>query len=244
MSDATSAPTTPELGAPPPAVVANGAAGAQVPAPAVKADVAAVAAPVVDEAAKKIADEAKAKADGEAKVAAEKKSADESKAALDKSWGDYKFKAPEGAKRDEAQVKQLSELARAEGLKPETAQKFLDLYDGVRGAEQKAADEALKAETESWDKSWAGDKDFGGEKTEATNKAANKAFEKYADADTLKFLKSTGLHKYPGLVKAFARIGAALKDDSIAGAAESAGAGAADEQRALQTLYPTMFKKA
>lgn len=154
--------------------------------------------------------ETKTKTEAEAKV-------------LEKQWGEAKFKAAEGIQRSEDGLKEFSKVARELGLKPDGAQKLLDLADklelaGAKSrteATQKAQAEALAAETEGWKKDLRADKEFGGAKFEQTMKEADKAFEKFCTPDVKKFLDETGLSYHPGIIKAFARVGAAMRNDTI-----------------------------
>ena len=183
------------------------------------------------------------------KKALEAKQADEKKAAeaeFEKSWTDFKPKLPEGVTLDEASLKEFTPLAKELGLKPEQAQKLVDLQVKTAAARQasetKARDDGLKTERDGWLKDLKADKDLGGTKWDDTLRVANKAFEKFADPALRQFLQATGLDAHPGLVRSFHKIGLALKDDSIAGSS-STGAGAPSAEAINAQLYPSMQPK-
>lgn len=174
-----------------------------------------------------------AKAEGEKKTAAEKAKAD-----YEKAWGSFK---PEG-KRDEETLKEFTALAKEAGLKPEQATKFLALSDKLDAARAKANAAALDEEAQGWVKALRADKEFGGAKYTETLKLANKVYEEVADAETTKFLTETKLNLHPGLLKMFARLGARMKGDTIAGTlGTSTGTPSREDQ--LKKLYPSMFPK-
>jgi hypothetical protein len=206
-----------------------------------------------DDAAKKAADE-KAKTDEAAKVkaaedakVAEAKKAEEAKA-LEKAWAEFKPKLPDGVALDEAIGKELVAAARESGLKPEQAQKFVDLHVKARAAEAKQGQESLQKEVDGWIAASKADKEFAqakfeGAKTpiEAVTKIAQRAFDKFATPELLNYLRATGLNANTEFLRAFYRVGLAMQNDSISGTAP--GGSAPTEESALKTLYPSMFPK-
>lgn len=247
----------PVLGAP---ASTNGATGKETPAPGttVSAEGAKDQVPPPDPAADAAA---KAKADETAKAAeakkaeetkaAEAKKAEETKAAFEKSWTEFKPKRAEGVEVDEATQKQALAGLKEAGLSPEQAQKVIELNDKLTLAAGKESLAKFKAERDGWlqntTKRIAGTdagKKLGTDKAvmEAT-KQANRALEKYAPKGFVEFIRATGFDGHDGLFELLQNVGAAMKDDSIAGAVPGNGAGELNEEARLRVLYPSMYPK-
>jgi hypothetical protein len=192
-------------------------------------------------------------------LAAEKKAADDklaadATAALEKSWGEYKPTLPEGYKLNPESFKEFSAVAKELGLAPEKAQKLVEFQakQDIAAAKASAAasDKYFADQRAEFLKQTAADKDFtaNGATTDAALVAANKAFNKFIGPEALKALRERhpNIEADPVLFKAFFRIGQALKDDSIAGAAPAAGAGQKTQEQMLREMYPnspTLFSQ-
>lgn len=139
------------------------------------------------------------------------------------------LKLPEGVKADEGVLTKFKEVAGKVGLKSEGAQQLLELYTGLqKEAETKAvadAETAFKAQLDTWTKAVKADKDLGGANFDGTLKAAQKAVTKFDSSGELRqIFEVTGLGSHPAVVRAFAAIGKALAEDSVAGGGSSGGA--------------------
>jgi hypothetical protein len=228
-------------------VVSNGATGAEAPVvPEVKADApknAAGTAPMVGQnqadanakaLEKKAADDATIKKNlDDAKAAKDAEIA--SQQAADKVWGEWKPKAAEGLTRDEAAMKELVPLARELGLKPEGAQKLLDLSDKFQVAQQKAAVQAAQVARGKDLASLRADPVLGGEKFDAALRTANKVIDRFGTPEMKQYLAATLQDANPHFFKLFHSIGLAMQDDRIA---DGAGLGGGKTQKAgFASLY-------
>lgn len=175
------------------------------------------------------------------KAAAEKLAADTqaakdtenaAKHAADKAWGEWKPKAPEGITLDEKQVKGFAELARAEGLKPEQAQKFIDFQGAALKAQQAAAGQFMEANAQ---RELSQLKATRGESFKVDMVTANKAIDHFGSPELKQYLRTTGQYANPHLFKLFHAIGVAMADDRIADGAGLGGGKAA--KKGLESLY-------
>lgn len=157
------------------------------------------------------------------------------------------MKFPEGVQVDKAAVETFTKLAGELKLDSAGAQKVVDLYSTLSAQQAKAAEEQFAATDKAWVETLKKDPDFGGSKLPQTLEHARRAVAKFGGADLAKTLDAVGLGNHPVLVKAFAKVGAALSEDKIAGA--TTGGNAADlsaltpTERLAATLYPTMKKE-
>lgn len=92
------------------------------------------------------------------------------------------------------------------GLSQEHAQTLVGVYE-------KQAIDARAKQLQTWESELKADKDFGGEKFEENVQAAHKAVARFLTPADKAFLDRTGLGNFPGLVKAFHRIGQAISED-------------------------------
>lgn len=148
-------------------------------------------------------------------------------------------KVPEGFKTDDPVLKSITDIAKADGLKGEVAQKIVDLYV----EQQKAAVERWTSQTQEWMTGAKADKEYGGEKFDANLSVARKAIAKFGSEEFGKLLDATGLGNHPEMIRFVYRVGKGFADDSVAG---TTGAGAADvssEDAKLRAMYPKMFQE-
>ena len=146
----------------------------------------------------------------------------------------------------------------AEGVDEKMKQSFEDLRAGkidhqafvdaffARGkqlSEEAASKEAKKkaAQLEKWENEMKADAVYGGEKLTASAAAADKALEHLSpDGSLKKALSEAGLAKCPAVLRAFAKIGYSLKEDSVAGTAASFQKPQSREDF-LKLMYPSAF---
>jgi len=192
------------------------------------------------------ADESKVDAKAPDAEAAKKLEAD--KKAADDAFAKWSPTVPEALKKDAALSKVLTEefkpLVKDAGLKPELAQKFVDLLVKHQTAEanRKVAD--LDAQQKQWIGALRTDKEFGGDEKKfiANMHVARKATMQFATPEFRTFLNSTGLEAHPEVVRFFFRVGKALAEDSVAGTSNNgADKAAKSEEALLRAAYPTMF---
>lgn len=144
------------------------------------------------------------------------------------------FTAPEGVELDKDLLAEFTPLAKELNLTQENAQKFVDLAAKIV-TKQFAA---MEAQHLQWAEDAKADTEIGGDKL-AANLALGKKVIDYAGGAALRtVLNDTGLGNHPALIKAFAKLGNLISDDTI----ERGKSGAADSGDPLAKLYPSMAK--
>ncbi len=160
--------------------------------------------------------------------------------------GDITLKFPEGFKADDALVGKLQPLFKKHGLDSAKAQELVDAYAGHQAelskASEKDAEKAFVDLKAGFLKDLKADKEIGGAKFDASVAAATKAIAKFGTPALQKFFDDTGMGNHPEVVRAFAKVGAAMAEDSI-GSARGDGPPVPDKNEALWALYPSMRPK-
>lgn len=217
------------------------AAASQAIDPAKAATDAAAAATAVTEkaAADKIAADAQAATDA-AKAVADKAIAD--KALADKAAADaakvpdkYEFKV-EGIELDPAQVEAFTPIAKELGLTQEAAQKLVEFQAGI----VKAQNAAAETQRTGWLEAAKADKDMGGPKFDTTVNNAKIALAKFGSAELKGVLNASGLGNHPEIIRAFAKVGAAMSSDDMVTGGQGGGSGG---PKTLDTIAERMFGK-
>lgn len=150
------------------------------------------------------------------------------------------FTMPEGFEANAEFTSSFSELARADNLSQEKAQKYVDLAATVVAAavEQQAAQ--WREVQAGWAKALNTDPDIGGANREQAQADARLAIQKMGlDAETAQWLNQTGVGNHPGLVKVFANIGKLFREDKI----QIGGDAGAGDQTVANILYPNQGKE-
>lgn len=159
--------------------------------------------------------------------------------------GELKITYPEGVEVDQKRAEAFIKLATESGLTGEHSEALSKLA-GMQLAHEQAAVQASHDEWEKQGVDWAAelkaDKDFGGEKMDATTQEATKAMVKFGPPGLAEELASMGLGNHPGLVKLMAKVGRAIGEDSSA-FGQAPGDALSDEQKSLREQYPTMYNK-
>lgn len=127
----------------------------------------------------------------------------------------YEFKVPEGMTLDEAALAQFEPLAKELGLPQEQAQKLVDLYAAQKQADAKALADSWTKQQQTWNQEMAADKEFGGQNFNTTKNQANAVLAKFSTPEEVKAIEAMGLGSYPPFVKALARMGKAMGEDSF-----------------------------
>jgi hypothetical protein len=120
----------------------------------------------------------------------------------------YEFKPPEGVEFDSAMLDEYAPVFKEAGLTQEAAQKLLTSHLSLQQA-------AHTKQLEAWEGELKADKDFGGKNFEGNLQAAQSAVARFLAPEDKAFLDRTGLGSFPGLVKAFLRIGKAIPEDVV-----------------------------
>lgn len=133
----------------------------------------------------------------------------------------YEFKT-DGLVLDATLIEKTAAYAKAQGFSQEQAQALLNHQNETVSSYVVAQQENLKTKTTQWAEEIKADKEFGGDKFNETAEYAKRAFEKFADPEFKQMLNDTGLGNYPALVKAFAKVGKLLANDSMVSGKSSA----------------------
>ena len=137
----------------------------------------------------------------------------ETKAGEAQAAPEFKITLPDGVEADAA----LVEALKATGLDNAKAQALVEAHLASQQRAIEAAVAAREAETQSWVESLKADKDFGGAAFDTNVQAAQRAVQRFGDAALVQWLEETGLGNNPHLVRAFAKAGKAIGEDTIAG---------------------------
>lgn len=155
---------------------------------------------------------------------------------------ELEIKLPEGITADAAVLKEFQAIAKKVGLDSEKASE-LAAWELKRQQTALAAQVSTwEKQGETWEKQLSEDPDIGGPKLTETVAAAKKALRKYGGEPLANAFADLGIGSHPELVRAFARIGRAMGEDSSATGNGSAPP-AADETSNLRQLYPSMFNE-
>lgn len=135
------------------------------------------------------------------------------------------LKAPEGfAALDEVALTEATPILRELGADtPEKAQAIIDKFGPVlAGMTERANAEAIKridddraTRVAEWATQVQADPEVGGANYAKSVQLAGTVMDRFMDKDSRAFLDESGLGNYPGLVKAFAKIGAQIADGFI-----------------------------
>ncbi len=175
--------------------------------------------------------------DGTALTGDEGKKAAETKGADGKTQdapAEMKLKLPKGFDEKDATYTKFLEAAKKGKLSNEAAQALFDLHAEQQkaGIEKALADH--DAEQSEWKDLLKSDKEFGGEKYDASLGAARQAMAKYATPAFRQFLRDSGLGNHPELFRFVFRVGKEMADDTIG---NTGGAASAKPKSDAELLY-------
>lgn len=154
----------------------------------------------------------------------------------------YTLTLPKDAALEASAVERHTAFAKAEKLSPETAQKALEQENTAIVADRAKQGEATASAfqtlaRETWPNEIKADKEFGGDKFDATVLESKRAADKFVTADEKEMLNKSGWGNHPVLVRIMARVGRAMGNDTlVVGGAGVSGAKKTDGQ----VLYPGM----
>jgi hypothetical protein len=167
----------------------------------------------------------------EQKPATEAKDGDGKAAdAVDYGKAIAEVKLPEGVVMDDATAKAGAELFGKHKLSAEAVKDLTALYANQIKAGQDASAAAFAGQVGKWKEASMADKDIGGKEGLA---AAKQAAARFVDPDTLKLLEHFGLMDHPGSIKAWLKVGKAIKDDGYV-----PGGAAVNGSRDARALFP------
>lgn len=191
----------------------------------------------------KAAAEAAAAANGggeqtpEQKAAAEKEAADKAaeeakKQGAPEAYED--FTLPDEMPVDAVAVEGLKPLLKELNLSQEQAQKLVSAHaEHVQGL-LNGLGEKFQETTTAWLEEAKTDKEIGGDKYDESVRVANRAIDVYGNDKLREVLETSGLGNHPELIRAFAKAGAAVSEDTIRQSGNPGG----EEKTLAQRLYP------
>ena len=141
----------------------------------------------------------------------------------------FELTAPEGYPINEAGLKGLNDLCKSAKLTKEQGEAVLQHMAGNYSAFQ----EQQQAQGKAWIEEFKADKEFGGDKFDASLADAKKALATFDDSGTVsKMLQETGYGNNPAVLKIFARVGRAMGEDKLPGMS-----GGAEDKPLWDRLY-------
>lgn len=169
------------------------------------------------------------------------KATTETKGAPDK-YAD--FKIPEGLAAQPALVESFSAVAKKHGLTQEAAQELVTFQMEAMREEIKQYDAKLTAEKATIPSLMANDPVLGGANAVANLATMQRALVAFGSPELTKFLdaKETGPDIYLHFARFAFKVGAAIKEDSVAGTSGGAG-GVKTEEDLHRQMYPSMFEE-
>jgi hypothetical protein len=135
----------------------------------------------------------------------------------------YELQAPEGFQLEPDTTTAFEGVARELNLTNEQANKLVPLGAQLVQKVQAQQQEAHQQQVTQWATDAKSDKEFGGDKFDASLKVALKARDQFATPELRTVLDQTGLGNHPEVVRLFYRIGNAIADDKFVQAAAGGG---------------------
>lgn len=149
----------------------------------------------------------------------------------------YTLTAPEGYPISEGALKGLNEVCKSANLNEEQANAVMAYMQGNYTSFVAQQQEAIQAQAKTWIGEFQADKEFGGDKFNASVADAQRALATFDKSGTVsKMLAETGYGNNPDVLRIFARVGRALGEDQLAGN----GGGGAEQKPLEDRMYPNM----
>lgn len=125
------------------------------------------------------------------------------------------FELPEGVTLSADQDGEIKALAKEFNLPQDKAQKLAEsLIKQARSAET-AIQERFNQGKQDWINATRNDKEIGGDKLDESLSAAKRALESFGTPELRQILDASGLGNHPDMIRAFARVGAAISEDRL-----------------------------
>lgn len=148
----------------------------------------------------------------------------------------YTLTAPEGYPISDGALKGLNEVCKAENLNEKQANAVMAYMKGNYTSFMAQQQEAMQAQAKTWIGEFQADKEFGGDKFNASLADAQRALATFDESGTVsKMLAETGYGNNPEVLRIFARVGRALGEDKLIG-----NGGGAEQKPLEDRLYPNM----
>jgi hypothetical protein len=148
------------------------------------------------------------------------------------------FTVPEGIELDTEAVGEFSELARDLNLNQDQAQKLVDLQVKLNQAHADDAWGTWETVQSEWKGQTQNDAEIGGKSFDESIGHAKSFIKQFGSEGLIEALNVTGAGNHPEIVRAFARAGKAMADDSF-----HAGTQGGETRTAEEILYPNQGQK-
>lgn len=146
----------------------------------------------------------------------------------------YTLTAPEGYPISEGALKGLNEVCKTANLNEEQAKAVMAYMQNNYTTAIAAQQEAMQAQAKAWIGEFQADKEFGGDKFDASLADAKRALATFDESGTVsKMLNETGYGNNPEVLRIFARVGRALGEDKLIGR----GGGGAEQTPLEDRMY-------
>ena len=130
----------------------------------------------------------------------------------------YTLTAPEDFPISDGALKGLNDVCQSAKLSEEQAKAVMSYMQGNYSTAVAAQQEAMQAQAKTWIGEFQADKDFGGDKFDASVADAQRALATFDQSGTVsKMLAETGYGNNPDVLRIFARVGRALGEDKLIG---------------------------
>lgn len=155
----------------------------------------------------------------------------------------YELTFSEGIAPDDATIAEATPLLQELKLSNEQAQKFVPLIEAhtarALAARDAQIDSYIAGERAAWLESAKADPEIGGDKFDASLTSAAKALDRFGatkDSDFRALLETSGLGNHPEMIRMFAKIGAAVSEDT---SFPRSGSATQAPRTLAETLYPS-----
>lgn len=145
------------------------------------------------------------------KKAEETKKTDDAEYDAEKAYSEFKYELPEGYSLTEEKQKEFIDMAKAQGVKPEQLQVFVNKHIEAQDAGVNSYKEMVKG----WENEVKADPNLGGENFAATKKNVNSACSIDGGKEFRDVLASTGLISNPAVVKYLNKLGTMINSDNL-----------------------------
>lgn len=148
----------------------------------------------------------------------------------------YELTAPEGYPISGGALKGLNEMCMSANLSEEQGKAVMAYMQGNYTTALAAQQQAMQAQAKTWIGEFQADKEFGGDKFNASVADAQRALLTFDQGGTIgRMLKETGYGNNPDVLRIFARVGRALGEDRLVGKG-----GGAEDRPLEDRMYPNM----
>lgn len=145
----------------------------------------------------------------------------------------YDLKAPQGVELSPGTLEKIAAFSKERGFSNEVAQAVVELAAQQEAAQMAALSERHGKLVEDWKRQAQVDPEIGGARFHETVELAKRALKRFAPPELLESLEKTGYGNYVPLLKTFARVGQAEREDKFVTAQSQAG----PQGRSLEEVF-------